>query len=80
MNQTESIKAYLEEKASKHKIAYTDIDKYQELIEGYFEFINPIDKCCLNCKHYALEEDSEPCKFCLIDLSLPNWQPNRQKS
>lgn len=74
MNQTESIKAYLEEKASKHKIAYTDIPKYQELIEGYFEFIEPEQKLCSTCKFFFVDEWLEPCDSCCIELNHPNWQ------
>lgn len=71
MNQTESIKAYLEEKASKHKIAYTEIDKYQELIEGYLIFKN---RFCSDCKHYLAELHKEPCKSCMGGYNAPNWQ------
>lgn len=73
MNQTESIKAYLEEKASKHKIAYTDIDKYQELIEGYFDYINQKNKSCFNCK-FRMKIGHDACLTCFKDISKPNWQ------
>lgn len=74
MNQTESIKAYLEEKASRHKIAYTKIDKYQELIEGYFEFMESKTKFCSDCKYLDTSVDSTPCSTCFKDISKPNWQ------
>lgn len=71
MNQTESIKAYLEEKASKHKISYTDIPKYQELIEGYLMVTN---RFCSDCKHYLVKPHTEPCKSCIEGKNAPNWQ------
>lgn len=74
MNQTESIKAYLEEKASKHKIAYTDIDKYQELIEGYFEW-EDINIHCKTCKFEEQSGQEEPCNSCLpSNHGFPNWE------
>ena len=74
MNQTESIKAYLEEKASKHKIAYTEIEKYQELIEGYFAFKDMKKRSCFTCKFAEIESTLAPCKYCLIGSNYPNWQ------
>lgn len=74
MNQTESIKAYLEEKASKHKIAYTDIPKYQELIEGYFDFVMINNRTCSTCKFSKLDFFEEPCNTCCSHKSSPNWQ------
>ena len=73
MNQTESIKAYLEEKASKHKIAYTDIEKYQELIDGYFDWYNNNVKCS-TCKFKNLHSREEPCNTCIFTPNFPNWQ------
>ena len=74
MNQTESIKAYLEEKASKHKIAYTDIPKYQELIEGYKVWKN-INVHCKTCKFVNLSGTEEPCSSCYpSNHGFPNWQ------
>ena len=71
MNQTESIKAYLEEKASKHKIAYTDIPKYQELIEGYLVYK---ERSCTNCKFVDRQAFCEPCNTCCLYINKPNFE------
>lgn len=74
MNQTESIKAYLEEKASKHKIAYTDLPKYQELIEGYLNYLESINRFCADCKFNELDDVEELCNGCFGNINKPNWQ------
>lgn len=73
MNQTESIKAYLEEKASKHELAYTDISKYTKFIQEYLDWAGE-NVSCSTCKFCDLDGPIEPCKSCVNSYGFPNWQ------
>lgn len=74
MNQKKSIKAYLEEKASKHELAYTDIPKYTKFIQEYLDWVEK-NVFCSTCKFEDLTGLEEPCKSCYGSSDrFPYWQ------